>query len=41
MLGQACLSIVANKWVKLEDQNYSAYVARRITEASANTGMIP
>jgi hypothetical protein len=41
LLSRACLNIVANKWVRLEDQNYNAYVARRIAEASADASMIP
>ncbi|MDQ6667013.1 MAG: hypothetical protein M3Y53_02175 [Thermoproteota archaeon] len=29
LLGRACLNIVANKWARLEEQNYNAYLLRR------------
>lgn len=41
MLARACLNIVANRWAKLEEQNYNAYVSKRLREARADARMIP
>jgi len=35
LLARACLNIVANKWAKLEEENYNQYVGRVVEEAEA------
>ena len=35
LLARACLNIVANKWAKLEEENYNQYVGRVVEEAES------